>query len=184
MSQNVAGSDPVDRAVALAPARGQGQSPAPPLLSAEMADLVRAQGGGQPMQVTINVTQITPVAGPAAVVWRACQRVARSPWMPWHPFTLIYCGYKEGYKEAASYPGLLRTIVWIAVATGVAAILWRQWTTSISVLGGLLAFLVITSRTGQLRDVVDALEVAGGLPPILAVLQYAWITLIRKEERR
>ena len=117
-------------------------------------------------------------------MWRACQRLAHSPWMPWHPFALIYRGYKEGYKEAASYPGLLRTVVWIAVATGVAAILWRQWTTPISVLGGLLAFLVVTARTGQLREVVDALEVGGGLPPILAVLQYVWITLIRKEGRR
>lgn len=160
-----------------------GPSTAPSTVG-DVADLVRTRPSGQPLQVTINVTHVAPPSGPSVVVWRACQRAARSPWMPWHPVALVYRSYKEGYAEAACHPGLLRAILWIAVATGVAAILWRQWTAPISVLGGLLAFLLITARTGQLREVVVALQVADGLPPILAVLQYTWITLVRKEGRR
>jgi hypothetical protein len=153
------------------------------LVRDDVADPVRARAGGEPLQVTINVTRVVATSGPAAAVWRACRTVARSPWMPWHPFAVIYRGFKDGYVEAARYPGLLRTIVWIAVATGVAATLWRHWTTPISVLGGLLAFLVIIARTGQLREVVDALQAAGGFSPILTVLEHTWITVARKARR-
>ena len=66
MSQSVGGSDPTALAVVLAPLQGQEQLPTSLPLPAEMTELVRDQAGGQPMQVTINVTQIAPTVGPAA----------------------------------------------------------------------------------------------------------------------
>lgn len=140
-----------------------------------IVQVIQAQQPEQPASLSITINMLAVPAHRSVtpgqrIVYRLGV-IGRSRWMPWYPFSAMGRRHWTRWQAVmAAYPGLMKPVFLIAVATCIAASTWRSAALPLSILGGVLAFLVIAARTGMLTEIGSALEEAGGMPPTVTVL--------------